>query len=127
VESISSLIDQYKPDILLIGASKLGKEVAPRIASGSVQAALQTASIFPGRGKTGNQAACSRGRFIATRRFLRKPQIATIPAGKFEKNLDKAWKGEIIKISFKPAEPKVQVLEVKEKAPESDSRSKKRV
>src|SRR5659263_42316 len=32
VEVISNLIDQYKPEILLIGGTKLGKEVAPWLA-----------------------------------------------------------------------------------------------
>ena len=32
VDCISLLINQYKPEILLIGGTRLGKEVAPRIA-----------------------------------------------------------------------------------------------
>ena len=55
---------------------------------------------------------------MASQRLLRKPQIATIPPGRFEKKMDKTRKGEIIKIPFKPVESKVQILEIKKKAPQ---------
>lgn len=119
VDCISSLLDQYKPDIFLIGGTKLGREVAPRIAqklgvacaSDCIEFSLEQERLTVKRYVLG-------GRFIATQRFLRKPQIATVPPRKFEKKLDKNRKGEIIKVSLKPAEPKVQVLEIKKKAPE---------
>src|SRR3990172_414227 len=57
------------------------------------------------------------GRFIATQRFLRKPQIVTIPPRRFGKRLDAARTGEIIKTIPKLAEPKTQVLETKDKTP----------
>ncbi len=120
VECISFLIDRYKPKILLIGGSKLGKEVAPRIAQRfGTGCATDCIDVFLEEGKLVIKRLVLGGRFIATQRFLRQPQIATVPAGKFEKKLDKTRKGEIIKISFKPSEPKVQVLEVKEKAREA--------
>ncbi|HLG29472.1 MAG TPA: electron transfer flavoprotein subunit alpha/FixB family protein, partial [Candidatus Brocadiales bacterium] len=55
------------------------------------------------------------GRFIAAQRFLRNPQIVTVPTRRFEKKLDTTRTGEIIKTSLKPAEPRVQVLEIKDK------------
>ncbi len=119
VDCISSLLDQYKPDILLIGGTRLGKEVAPRIAqrfgvacaSDCIEFSLEQERLTVKRYVLG-------GRFISTQRFLRKPQIATVPPRRFEKKLDKNRKGEIIKVSLKPAGPKVQVLEIKKKAPE---------
>ncbi len=118
VDCISSLIDQYKPEILLTGGTKLGKEVAPRIAqkfgvacaTDCIEFSLEQERLIVKRYVLG-------GRFIATQKFLRKPQIATVPPRKFEKKLDKNRKGEIIETSLKPAEPKVQVLEIKKKAP----------
>jgi electron transfer flavoprotein alpha subunit len=119
VDCISSLLDQYKPEILLIGGTRLGREIAPRIAqkfevacaTDCIEFSLEQERLIVKRYVLG-------GRFIATQRFLRKPQIATVPTRKFEKKLDKNRKGEIIKVSLKPAEPKVQVLEIKKKAPE---------
>lgn len=119
VDCISSLLDQYKPEILLIGGTKLGKEVAPRIAqkfgvacaTDCTEFSLEQEQLIAKRYVLG-------GRFIAIQRFLRKPQIVTVPPRKFEKKLDRNRKGEIIKTALKPAEPKVQVLEIKKKAPE---------
>ncbi len=119
VEGISELINQYKPEALLIGSTKLGREVAPRIAqrfgagcaTDCIELSLENERLIVKRLVLG-------GRFIATQRFLRKPQIATVPPRRFEKKLFKERKGEIIKTSFKPAEPKVHLLEVREKAPQ---------
>ena len=118
VEGISQLIDQYKPEILLIGSTKSGREVAPRIgqrfgagcATDCIDLSKDNESLIVKRFVLG-------GRFIATQRFLRKPQIGTVPPRRFEKNMDKSRKGEIIKISFKPAQTGVQVMETKKKAP----------
>ncbi len=119
VDCISSLLDQYKPDLLLIGGTRLGREIAPRIAqkfgvacaTDCIEFSLEQERLIVKRYVLG-------GRFIATQRFLSKPQIVTVPPRKFEKKLDRNRKGEIIKTALKPAEPKVQVLEIKKKAPE---------
>ncbi|MCX9084150.1 MAG: electron transfer flavoprotein subunit alpha/FixB family protein [Candidatus Methanoperedens sp.] len=119
VEIISNLNDQYKPEIILIGGTKLGKEVAPRIAQISdagcatdcIDCSIEDGHLIVKRFVLG-------GRFLETIRFLRKPQIATLLPGKFEKKEDKTRKSEIIKIIYKPAEPKIQILEIKKKAPQ---------
>ena len=119
VEVISVLIDQYKPETLMIGSTKFGREVAPRIgqrfgagcATDCIDFSKDNENLIIKRLVLG-------GRFIATQRFLRKPQIATVPPRRFEKNIDRSRKGEIIKISFKPVETKVEVMETKKKAPQ---------
>ena len=116
VDCISLLINQYKPEILLIGGTRLGKEVAPRIAqkygvgcaTDCVDFSLEQEMLVVKRFVLG-------GRFIATQRFLRKPQIVTVPPRRFGKRLDTARTGEIIKTTLKPAEPKTQVLKIKDK------------
>src|SRR3989338_10323888 len=116
VDCISSLINQYKPEILLIGGTRLGKEVTPRIAqkfgvgcaTDCVDFSLEHEKLIVKRFVLG-------GRFIATLRFLRKPKIVTIPPRRFGKRLDAARTGEIIKTTLKPAKPKTQVLEIKDK------------
>ena len=119
VEGISQLIDQYKPETLLIGSTKFGREVAPRIgqrfgagcATDCIDFLKDNENLIVKRLVLG-------GRFIATQRFLRKPQIATVPPRRFEKNINRSRKGEIIKISFKPAETRIQVMETKKKSPQ---------
>src|SRR3990167_4933700 len=116
VDCLFSLINQHKPEILLIGGTRLGKEVAPRIAQKFGVGCITDGVDFSlGKGELIVKRFVLGGRFIATQRFLRKPQIVTVPTRRFEKKLDKDRKGEIIKTSLKPAEPRVQVLEIKDK------------
>ena len=58
------------------------------------------------------------GRFLETIRFLRKPHIATLLPGRFEKKADRTKKVEKIKIPYNQVESKVQILEIKKKAPQ---------
>lgn len=119
VDCISTLINQYKPEILLIGGTRLGKEIAPRIAQKfGVGCATDCIDFSLAEEKLVVKRFMLGGRFIATQRFLRKPQIVTVPPRKFEKKFDKDRKGEIIKTTLKPAEPRIQVLEIKEKTPQ---------
>ncbi|MFN3532119.1 MAG: electron transfer flavoprotein subunit alpha/FixB family protein [Candidatus Brocadia sp.] len=119
VECISSLINQHKPGILLIGGTRMGKEIAPRIAqrlgvgcvTDCIDFSLDREQMIVKRFVLG-------GRFIATQRFLREPRIVNVPPRKFEKKFDKDRNGEIIKTSLPPVEPKVQVLEIKGKTPQ---------
>lgn len=118
VDCLFLLINQHKPEILLIGGTRLGKEVAPRIAqkfgagcaTDCVDFSIEHERLVVKRFVLG-------GRFIATQRFLREPQIVTVPPRRFGKRLDSARTGEIIKITLKLAEPKVQLLERKDKTP----------
>lgn len=119
VECISTLIEQYKPEILLISGTRLGREVAPRIAQRfGTGCATDCIDFSLEQGKLIVKRFVLGGRFIATQRFVRKPQVATVLPRRFEKKLDKSRKGEIIKTSLKTPEPKVQVLEIKKKAPQ---------
>src|SRR3972149_11504253 len=84
VDCLFSLINQHKPEILLIGGTKLGKEVAPRIAqqfgvgciTDGIDFSLEKGELIVKRFVLG-------GRFIATQRFLRNPQIVTVPPRRF--------------------------------------------
>lgn len=116
VDCLCSLINHNKPEILLIGGTRLGKEVAPRIAQKfGVGCVTDCVDFSLEQGMLIVKRFVSGGRFIATQRFLRNPQIVTVPLRRFGKRLDTARTGEIIKTSLKPAESKVQVLERKDK------------
>ncbi|HIH45135.1 MAG TPA: electron transfer flavoprotein subunit alpha/FixB family protein [Candidatus Methanoperedenaceae archaeon] len=119
VEVISGLIDQYRPETLLIGSTKLGREVAPRIAQQlGVGCATDCIDFSLDREQLIVKRFVLGGRFISTQKFLRKPQIATVPPKKFEKKINGSRKGEIIiiKTSLKPSGTGVQVVETKKKA-----------
>ena len=119
VDGISSLLEQYKPETLLIGGTRLGKEVAPRLAQKlGVGCATDCIDFSLEEKQLTIKRLVLGGRFIAIQRFLKNPQIFTLPPRKFEKKMDKSRKGEIIKIPFMPSAQKVQVLEIKKKAPQ---------
>ncbi|HHT9137925.1 MAG TPA: electron transfer flavoprotein subunit alpha/FixB family protein [Candidatus Wunengus sp. YC60] len=116
VDCLCSLINQYKPELLLIGGTRLGKEVAPRIAQKfGVGCATDCVDFSLEKGEFIVKRFVLGGRFIATQRFLRKPQIVTVPPRRFGKKLDTARTGKIIKTTLKPAQSRVQVLEKKDK------------
>jgi electron transfer flavoprotein alpha subunit len=119
VEGICVLIDKYKPETLLIGSTRFGREIAPRIGQRFGTGCVTDCINFS---KDNEDLIVKRlvlgGRFIATQRFRRKPQIVTVPPGRFEKNIDKSRKGEIIKISYEPSRIRVQVMETKKKSPQ---------
>jgi electron transfer flavoprotein alpha subunit len=116
---LTAVANDYKPDILLIGATRNGLELAPRLAE---------------RLKTGCVTEASRLEFDAEKHFLlmdrvtfggnivetqisrTKPQIATITKGLFSAaQRDPNRSGEIMKIDSKHKPPTTKVIETKPK------------
>jgi electron transfer flavoprotein alpha subunit len=119
VEAISGIIDQYGPETLLIGGTKLGREVAARIAQRfGVGCATDCIDLSYENEELIVKRLVLGGRFLTSQKFLSKPGIATLPPKRFEKRMDGSRKGEIIKTSLKPSETRVQVVEIKKKAPQ---------
>ena len=116
VSALASLAKQYKPDILLIGSTRKGKELASRTA-----ARLETGCVpdctylsidaskrlLMGRIVYGGNA-------VATQFCRTKPQVATVPRRTFEKPSYQEGKGEVVKFDVKLEEPKTEVVSVKE-------------
>ncbi|MFB0501963.1 MAG: electron transfer flavoprotein subunit alpha/FixB family protein, partial [Candidatus Bathyarchaeia archaeon] len=116
VSALTSLAKQYEPDILLIGSTKRGKEVASRVATrletGCVPDCThlsidENKRLLMGRMVYGGNA-------VATHFSRAKPQIATVPPRAFEKLEYKERKGEIIKVDVELEQPRTEVVEVKE-------------
>jgi electron transfer flavoprotein alpha subunit len=116
VSALTSLAKQYEPDILLIGSTKRGKEVASRVATrletGCVPDCThlsidENKRMLMGRMVYGGNA-------VATHFSRTKPQIATVPPRAFEKLEYKERKGEIIKVDVELEQPRTEVVEVKE-------------
>ncbi|MDH5389546.1 MAG: electron transfer flavoprotein subunit alpha/FixB family protein [Candidatus Bathyarchaeota archaeon] len=116
VSALTSLAKQYEPDVLLIGSTKRGKEVASRVATrletGCVPDCThlsidENKRLLMGRMVYGGNA-------VATHFSCAKPQIATVPPRAFEKLEYKERKGEIIKVDVELEQPRTEVVEVKE-------------
>jgi electron transfer flavoprotein alpha subunit len=119
-DAITALVNEHKPAVLLIGATRNGLEFAPRLAE---------------RLKTGCVTEVTRleldaekklvlmdrvtygGNLTETHISKSKPQIATIAKGLFSPlPADTSRKGEIVKVEPKTKPPTTKVLETKPKS-----------
>ncbi len=116
-DAVAELVNTHKPSVILMGATKNGLELAPRIAE---------------RLKTGCCTECVRiepdadkrfvlmdrlvfgGNVVETQIVKAKPQMATVAKGIFQSlTPDPSRKGEVIQAEPKINEPSVTVLERK--------------
>jgi electron transfer flavoprotein alpha subunit len=119
-DAIAALVDEHKPDVLLIGATRNGLEFAPRLAE---------------RLKTGCVTEVTRLELDAEKKFVlmdrvtyggnlvethisrSKPQIATIAKGMFSPiAADSSRKGDIVKVEPKTKPQTTRILETKTKS-----------
>jgi len=119
---LSEVVNQRRPEVLLVGATKRGKELAPRLAT---------------RLKTGCMADCvaldideEKGSLVATRLMYAgkatarevcktRPQIATVPPRLFEKKAVGTRRMRMVEVKAPPVQPRVTVKEVRKKEMEA--------
>ncbi len=115
--ALIQLIQQHKPELLLIGSTRRGKELAARLAArlnvGCVPDCLELK--VDDQGRLVAERIVYGGNAIVTQVFCTKPQIVTIPRRRFEKTEYKAEsQGEVIDVSNMSLEsPKTETVEVK--------------
>ena len=116
VSALTSLAKQYEPDILLVGSTKRGKEVASRVAT-----RLETGCVpdcthlnIDENGRLLMGRIVYGGNAVATHFSRVKPLIATVPPRAFEELEYKERKGEIIKVDVELEHPRTEIVEVKE-------------
>lgn len=119
-DALSELINQHKPDVLLIGATRNGLEFAPRLAerlkTGCVTEATRLELDAEKKYILMDRIAWG-GNIVETQISRSKPQIATIPKGLFSAlPADPSRKGEVIKLQPKIKPPNTKLLETKPKA-----------
>ena len=114
--ALTGLVKQYKPEILLIGSTRRGREVASRLAT-----RLETGCVsdctelwIDEKSRLLMNRVVYGGNAIATEICRTKPQIATVPPRTFEKLESKERKGEVVKVDVKVEEPRTEILETKE-------------
>ncbi len=116
VSGLAHLAKQYKPEILLIGSTKRGKELASRVASrlktGCAPDCTHLSIDRDGRLLMGR--VVYGGNAVATQICRLKPQIATVPPRVFEKPEYKKRKGEVVEADVELEKPRTKVVEVKE-------------
>lgn len=118
-DALASLVTEHKPDILLIGATRSGLELAPRLAERLKTGCVTEATrLEPDAEK--NYLLMDRvtlgGNLVETQISRSKPQIATIPKGLFSPIApDASRKGEVIKVEPKIKPPSTKLIETKPK------------
>jgi electron transfer flavoprotein alpha subunit len=104
-----SLINKFKPEIVLVGATTIGRDLAPRIAARiktGLTADCTGLSIEPDKKALMQTRPAFGGNIMATiMSENHRPQIATVRHKVMKKSpRDEGRKGEIIKESFSPKE-----------------------
>ena len=114
-------IDEATPEYILIGATKRGKELAPRIAAAlGVGCMNECYSMRLEDGKLVVKKLTYGGPTVATVYSASVPTVITISPRSFEKLEAEVRQGEIIALNVEIPEPDVKVIEVREK-PKSSS------
>lgn len=118
-DALSALATEHKPDVLLIGATRSGLELAPRLAERLKTGCVTEATrLEPDAEK--NYVLIDRvtlgGNMVETQISKSKPQIATIPKGLFSAlPADPSRKGEAIKVEPTIKPPSTKLIETKPK------------
>jgi electron transfer flavoprotein alpha subunit len=114
---ISDLIQEYQPEIFLVGATDFGKELAPRIAKRlgvGLSADCVSLDWDEQRGKIVASSPAFGGNYLARIVWNKnRPYMATVSSGTFpERPYDKAAYGEIVRVekNFNKSSSKINVI-----------------
>lgn len=118
VDIITEIAEKDKPEILLIGATKRGKDLAPKIATrletGCVTECVKF-DVDPEKRTLQMGRVVYAGRALAVQICQTKPQMATVPPRTFETYEDKTRKGQIEKVDVTVKKPTAELVEFHEK------------
>ena len=109
---LTSLTKKNKPEILLIGSTKNGKELASRLATRLETGCTPDCSTITidEKGQLLTKRIVYSGNAVVTATYLKKPQIATIPHRAFERMELREREGEITKVEVIVEEPQVELV-----------------
>ncbi|MBS7630307.1 electron transfer flavoprotein subunit alpha/FixB family protein [Candidatus Bathyarchaeota archaeon] len=111
-------VKRVNPDVILIGATKFGKELAARTAA-ALDAGCMTECISLNIDKEGNLLAerlIYGGSSIALEKSRRKPHIAVISKNIFKRLEPSTKVAEVLRLDTDHPKSKVQILEKREKS-----------
>jgi electron transfer flavoprotein alpha subunit len=116
-EAIISAVKRVDPSVLLIGATKRGKELAPRVASHINAGYMNECSNL--ELNDDNMIIVDRltygGSIISRQTCTSKPTVITVSQGVFEKTKPSKRSGEVIETDVKPVEYGVHIVEQRKK------------
>lgn len=115
---VVAAVKRVNPDVILIGATKFGKELTARTAA-ALDAGCMTECISLNIDKEGNLLAerlIYGGFSIALEKSRRKPHIAVISKNIFKRLEPSTKVAEMLRLDIDLPKPRVQVLEKREKS-----------
>ncbi|MCX8191389.1 MAG: hypothetical protein N3F06_01105, partial [Nitrososphaerales archaeon] len=117
-DALSAAINQIKPEIVLIGATKRGKELAPRLAerlgTGCVSECVDLEVDVEKRDLIMKRVVFG-GKVTSVHSIVKRPIIATIIPRIFEEKKVEGRKAQTITMKVETSPSKIEVLEVKSK------------
>ena len=115
--ALLEVVKAGSPEVILIGGTKRGKELSPRVAAALDTGCMTdciTLDIDVEKRLTGRRMTYG-GSTLAEVVCLKKPQMATVPPKVFEKPTPLDRTGEVVPLKVDLPEPKVKVVERREK------------
>ena len=116
LSALTKLVKERKPEIVLFGSTRKGKELAARLATRLETGCVPdcTSLSLDEEGRLVSERVVYGGSASAAHVFQVKPQIACVPARTFEKATQTGKKGEIVEVGISEFDaPRTEVLEVK--------------
>jgi len=115
---LSQLISEVKPEVILVGGTRRGRELAPRLAERLGIGCVSECVDFEIEGKervVKMQRIVYGGLALTTYTFNRKPALATISPSLFQKKTVKGREVKIVKVQAKLGTSKLSVAELRPK------------
>jgi len=115
LSALATLIKEHKPEILLVGSTRKGRELAARLATRFETGCVPdcTNLSLDEQGRLLAERTVYGGNALSTHVFQTKPQIACVPLRTFEKPARMERKGEIIDANILQFDsPKTETVEV---------------
>lgn len=116
LDAITQLAEQNLPNIILLGSTKNGKELAARLAARLEVGCTPdcTQLMMNEEDFLVTKRVVYSGNAVVTATYQKTPQIATIPPRTFEKLNPQQRDGEVVRADVELGEPKVKVDSVNE-------------
>lgn len=111
---LADLMGEEKPEILLVDSTKVGKELASRVAAKLNAGCITDCSklSISDTGQLSTERTVYSGKAIVTTTFTKKPQIAAVLPRTFETPKLNEKPSQIVKVGIVPKEPRVEVVKI---------------
>ncbi|MFA9496517.1 MAG: electron transfer flavoprotein subunit alpha/FixB family protein [Candidatus Bathyarchaeota archaeon] len=114
--AVLKAVDEVAPELIMMGATKRGKELAPRIAAAlGVGCMTECYNVDLEDGRIVVERLTYGGSTIAKEYSTSVPTVITVPPRSFDKLEASERSGEVVGLTIEAPEPELKVVEVREK------------